>query len=97
MSKSNGSPGSVFGSCTQSAVENLFKAGMIVVSVKVKYPGIDPLMIVQVKTTEGPKITFVGGPNLDAVGRAFKGMVDTDSVKWKEDEWEMRRLAGDLD
>lgn len=95
MKTGSESPGAQFGLCIQTAVELLFKQGVVVTAVKLKYPGIDPLAIVTAKTTEGPKIAFVGGANLDDVGKALLALVRSDAVKWKEDEWEIRRLAGD--
>ena len=86
--------GTVFGRSIQSAVELLFKENVIVTSIKVKYPGIDPLLIVAAKTTEGPKIAFIGGVDLDQVGAVFANMVRAHSVEWREDKWEIKRLAG---
>jgi len=71
----------------------MFKEGYVVTSAKVKYPGINPLLILQAKTTEGPKIAFVGGVNLDDVGDALGKLWRAGLLKWREDEWEMRRLA----
>ena len=79
-----------------SAVEVLFRQNMVVTSLKIKYPGIDPLMVVCCKSTEGPKIAFIGGATIADIAKAFHTMVIAEAVKWREDEWEMRRLAGNL-
>ena len=85
--------GSVFGREIASVVELLFKQGTVVTAVKVKYPGIDPLIVLSAKTTEGPKIAFVGGADLDAAAHALGQMVRTDSLKWREDKFMLERLA----
>jgi hypothetical protein len=85
--------GAVFGESVEAAVGLLFSQNIVVTAVKVKYPGIDPLLIVTAKTTEGPKIAFVGGSSLDQVGKVFVGMVRTESVEWKENKFELERLA----
>lgn len=87
--------GTEFGTNVASAVEILFKQNIVVTAVKVKYPGIDPLLIVSAKTTEGPKIAFIGGVDMDAVGKVFGKMARTESIPWKEDEYAMRRLDKD--
>lgn len=92
-SKNDASPGSAFGIGIQSAVTLLFKQGVVVTSVKVKYPGIDPLLIVTAATTEGPKIAFTGGQNLDVIGNNFHKAVLSDAVPWKEDQFTLQRLA----
>lgn len=86
-------PGTVFGKSILSAVEHLFKEGVVVTAITVKYPGIDPLLIIKAKTTEGPKIAFVGGANLDDIGKALKTLQVSDALKWRADEWELERLA----
>jgi len=87
-------PGSIFGKQLQSSIDKLFKQNIVVTAVKIKYPGIDPLLIIQARTTEGPQIAFIGGRDLDHIGTALGSLVAAEAVKWRQDEWEMRRLAG---
>lgn len=93
MSKETKPAGQDFGMATASSVELLFKRGVVVTAVKVKYPGIDPLLIVTARTTEGPKVCFVGGHDLDQVGRTFHRKVLAESLEWREDTF----LLGKLD
>jgi len=93
MAKVTAAPGEQFGRGLYSAVELLFKANIVVTAVNIKYPGIDPLLIVKAKTTEGAKIAFIGGKSLDGCGNNFHKLAVERSVPWKEDEWEMKRLA----
>lgn len=85
--------GADFGVAIYHGVELLFKQGIVVTSVKVKYPGIDPLMMVSAKTTEGPKIAFIGGRSLDQIGKVFLGFVRSEALEWREDQFTLERLA----
>lgn len=90
-------PGHRFGAGVASACELLLKQGIVVTAVKVKFPGIDPLMIVSAKTTEGAQISFIKGQDLDACGILFHKRVLADVMEWREDKFEMERLAKMLD
>lgn len=76
-----------------SLCERLFDQGIVVTSFKIKYPAIDPLIILSAKTTEGPKIAFIGGATIASCLKAVEGMQRSNSIDWKEDKFELKRLA----
>jgi len=85
--------GAEFGVGVYQAVEHLFRQGIVVTAVKVKYPGIDPMLMIAAKTTEGPKICFVGGRSLDQIGRTVEQMARSEALKWREDSFLLDKLA----
>lgn len=92
MAKKDGITGELFGRSISRAIELLFKQGVIVTGLKVKYPGIDPLIVVTARTTEGPKIAFVGGADMDKAGAALCKLVQAGELRWREDEWQIKKM-----
>ena len=76
-----------------SAVELLWKDGYIVTQVKIKNPIAGTLLIIQVKTTEGPKIAFIGGLDMLETAKKLHEGVRTGSIKWRLDDYELKRLG----
>jgi hypothetical protein len=94
MSADNGSFKAVnWGSYLESVIEHMFDRGEIVVAVKIKYPGIDPLLIVNARTTEGPKVMFVKGKTIAEAVKTLHQKALADALEWRPDEWELQRLA----
>jgi hypothetical protein len=87
--------GHVFGRSLLAVVDSLQRQNIIITAVKVKFPGIAPLAVLQARTTEGPMIAFVSAEELDQLGRLLHKKHQEGSLRWKQDEWEIRRLAGD--
>lgn len=85
--------GATFGVSIATTVDLLMARGVIVTSIKVKYPGIDPLLVVSAKSTEGPKIAFINAPTLDACGVQVEKMTRNNAIPWREDKWQLERLA----
>jgi len=68
-------------------------AGVRVWGLTIKVNPADTLIVIKAASSEGPLVGFVGSVDLATAFRKAHAMLTAGEVKFKEDEWEMRRLA----
>jgi hypothetical protein len=90
-------PGVEFGKRIQWVIDECWRQNILITAVKIKHPIVEPLLILTAKTTEGPKIAFVGAGSLDALGIKAMEQVQNSALVWREDTFALERLGNSED
>lgn len=68
-------------------LNQLQRHGVLVTSLKIKYPLLDPIMILTAKRNGGHVVAFIGGKDIATIMKRFGMDAFADDIQWAADKF----------